>query len=270
MIIDFHTHCFADSIVEKAMYTLTKDNDLQIYADGSLSGLKNSMKKANVDISVVQPIATKATQTQLINDWIISIKSSEIIPFGTIHPEYEFWEKEINRLFKNGIKGIKFHPDYQNFWVDDKKMYPTYEKIADLGLITMFHCGRDISYPYQTRCTPNRLINVINDIPNLIVVGAHMGGHKMFEDVEKYLCGKNLYLDTSFAQYILGNTAMANLIKKHGVEKVLFASDSPWADVEKDINDIEKLDLTADAKDMIFSKNAYKLLKKSSPQIIRA
>ena len=116
MIIDFHTHCFADSVYKKAMEVITKlAGGIIPSIDGSISGLLKSMDENNIDISVVHSIATKAKQTDIINDWVISIQSEKIIPFGTIHPDYKKWESEIDRLKKNGIKGVKFHPDYQDF-----------------------------------------------------------------------------------------------------------------------------------------------------------
>ena len=262
MLIDFHTHCFADPIYEKAIAALIDlSGGYKPYHDGSLSGLLNSMDKSGVDISVVHSIATKEKQTRIINDWVISIKSDRIIPFGTIHPDYADWENEIERLKAEGIKGIKFHPDYQGFFVDDRKMYPIYEKTAQENMTALFHCGRDIAFPELVRNTPARFRKVLEDIPELTAVGAHMGGHEMFEEVEEVLAGADLYLDTSFAHYILGDSKFTALIKKHGVERILFGSDSPWDDACGLARIIDSLDFTSKEKDMIFFENAKWLLK---------
>lgn len=260
MIIDFHTHCFAEDIVERAMGSLTKISGYIPSTDGSVAGLIKSMDIANVDMSVIQPIATKQSQTQKINDWAMSLKSDRLDTFGTIHHEYKNWEEEIERLYQNGVKGIKFHPDYQGFFVDDKKMYPIYEKVASLGMTALFHCGVDVAFPDIIRCTPKRLKNVLDNIKNLKVVGAHMGGHRMFDEVYDILCSLDLYIDTSCAHYILGDEGMTRMIKKHGVDKVLFASDSPWGDVKEGIEVINRLGFTSSEKDMIFYKNANNLL----------
>ncbi len=260
MIIDFHTHCFSDAVVKRAMSSLQSLSGYKAYTDGSIKGLRNSMVNAKVDISVVHPIATKAMQTKIINDWAIQIDSTDVICFGTIHHEYKEWKNEIIRLKNNEISGVKFHPDYQNFWVDDKKMYPIYEFLAELDLIAMFHCGEDIAYPDEIKCPPSRLAHVLDDIPNLRIVGAHMGGHKMFDEVYDVLCGKDIYLDTSFTHYLIGSSGMEKIIKKHGVDKILFGTDSPWDDVQKAINMIQNLNLSNEDKEMILSKNAQRLL----------
>ncbi len=261
MLIDFHTHCFADSIYEKAIASLVElSGGYKPCHDGSLNGLLKSMDDMNVDISVVHSIATKPKQTPVINDWVISIKSERIVPFGTVHPDFEDWEMEIDRLNAAGIKGIKFHPDYQGFYSDDKKVYPIYEKVAQEKMIALFHCGKDIAFPDFVRNTPRHMKNVILDIPELTVVGAHMGGHEMFDEVYEILTPLNLYIDTSFAHYILGDEEFTKLIKKHGVERVLFGSDSPWDDAGEQVKIIDSLDFTSKEKDKIFSENAKGLL----------
>ena len=261
MLIDFHTHCFADSIYEKAISALTElSGGYKPHHDGSLSGLLKSMDEAGVDISVAHSIATKEKQTTIINDWVISIQSERIVPFGTIHPDFAEWEQEIERLKKAGVKGIKFHPDYQGFFVDDKRMYPIYEKTAEEGLIALFHAGQDIAFPDVVRNTPERFKKVLNDIPELCAVGAHMGGHLMFDEVSEHLAGKDFYIDTSFAHYVLGDEAFTSLIRKHGSEHVLFGSDSPWDDAGELSKTIDRLDLTTKEKEQIFYKNAQRLL----------
>ncbi len=261
MLIDFHTHCFSDDIYEKAIASLSKmaENTVPQH-DGSLSGLLDSMEKMDVDISVVHTIATKPKQTPIINDWAISIMSDKIVPFGTIHPDYHDWENEIDRIKAAGIKGIKFHPDYQGYFSDDRKVYPIYEKVAQEKMIAMFHCGYDISFPNLIRNTPKHMKNVVIDIPELIVVGAHMGGHRMYDEVYKILTPLDLYIDTSFGHYILGDKKYTELIKKHGVEKVVFGSDSPWDSAKEQADIIKRLDFTDEEKEMLLYKNSKKLL----------
>ena len=96
-----------------------------------------------------------------------------------------------------GIKGVKFHPDYQMFFVDEERMFPLYRQMADAGLIAFFHAGVDIGLPPPVHCPPDRLATVLDRVPDLTVVAAHFGGFKMWDDVEKYLIGRNLWLDTS-------------------------------------------------------------------------
>ena len=50
------------------------------------------------------------------------------------------------------------------------------------------------------------------------------------------------------------------MIKSHGAEKILFASDCPWSDPRREKVMIEALDLRQREKDAIFSQNILRLL----------
>src|SRR5699024_4764908 len=122
-----------------------------------------------------------------------------IIPFGSVHPDSPNALSELERLAKAGIRGIKLHPDYQHFFVDDEKMFPIYKKIAELGFITVFHAGVDIGYPKPVHCTPERLLRVLDLIDDAPVVAAHFGGWLLWDSVLEDLCGTKVYLDTAFS-----------------------------------------------------------------------
>ena len=124
MIIDFHVHCFTDELAPKAVPQLEKCANITARLDGTVSSIKESMKKAFIDKSVVLSIATKPSQTEKINTWSSSIQDDSIIAFGSVHPENQNWRDELLRLKNMGIKGIKLHPDYQKFFVYDDKVYP--------------------------------------------------------------------------------------------------------------------------------------------------
>ena len=146
MIIDFHTHCFPDKIASKAMEQLRmRSGIVRPFHDGSAAGLLELQRNDGVDYSVVLNIATNPKQQRNVNDFAISLKEVDgLVPFGSVHYDSPDALDELERLKENGIKGVKLHPDYQGFFVDDDKMLPIYEKIGKLGLITVFHSGYDI------------------------------------------------------------------------------------------------------------------------------
>ncbi|WPX09254.1 amidohydrolase family protein [Anaerocellum danielii] len=263
MIIDFHTHCFPDSLAPRAMSKLSQNSGMPYYHDGTLKGLKESVRKAGIDMCVVLPIATKPQQTRTINRWALSVmdENKDIICFGTIHPEFDEWQQEIEWLKMHGFKGIKFHPDYQDFFVDDKKMYPIYDAIFQNNMIILFHSGVDPAYEPPYHCTPKRLKKVLKDFPNAKIVAAHMGGYRFFEETLEYLIGEDVYLDTSFFFGEVDIQKPEEIFRKHGIEKILFATDSPWKDQKKEVEYVKKLKLTSDEVEMIFGKNAQELLK---------
>ncbi|HOM01875.1 MAG TPA: TatD family hydrolase [Acetivibrio sp.] len=261
MVIDFHVHCFPDKLAPRAISQLAANAGIPPRVDGTIGGLKESMKKAGISKSVVLSIATKATQTENINDWSAEIQDEEIIAFGSIHPDYENWKTELFRIKGMGIKGIKFHPDYQKFFVDDKKMFPIYETAFGLGLIVIFHAGVDIGLPEPYHATPERLEKIVRTFPGCKVVAAHMGGYSFWDDVERFLVGTDIYLDTSYSLDFMDDEQAKRIIKNHDKKRILFATDSPWMDQEESLLKLKSLNLDKDTEDAILGLNAKALLE---------
>jgi len=260
MIIDFHTHCFEDSLAERAVPTIARAAGIQARTDGTVAGIRASMKNAGIDKSILLNIATKPQQTSRINQWAISIQADDLIPFGTIHPDFENWRDELSILQKAGIKGIKFHPDYQKFYVDDQKMFPIYERAAELGLILIFHAGVDIGLPAPYHCPPQRMRHVVRSFPGAKIIAAHMGGYKYWDEVEQYLVGEELYLDTSFSLHEMSEEQFLRILSGHSYEKLLFATDSPWRSQSEEVGRIKAMALPEHVKQAILGDNAAKLL----------
>lgn len=260
MIIDFHTHCFSDDIAERAMSKLSQNSGLPAHHNGTISGLVESAKNAQIDVCVVLPIATKPTQTRTINRWALSIMDEHIVSFGTIHPEFEEYEDEIQWLVSNHFKGVKFHPDYQDFFVDDKKMYPIYDAIIQNNMMILFHSGVDPAFEAPYHCTPRRLKNVLSNFPHAKIIAAHMGGYRFFDEMCEYLLKKDVYLDTSFYFGEVNIDNPERIFIEHGIEKILFATDSPWKDQKREVEYIMRCSLNDNHKEMILYKNAKELL----------
>ena len=260
MFIDFHTHCFPEKIAEKAMDKLSFTAGIKPTTDGTLKGLLISMEESGIDKSVVLSIATNEKQQRSVNDFAASVNGSRVIAFGSVYPDAPNALDELERIKELGLKGVKFHPEYQNFYIDDEKMKPIYKKISELGLITVFHAGADYGYPPPYHATPDRIERALKwfDAP---VVAAHWGGLDYGEGVIKYLCGLPIYIDTSYGYGCMSKYTAQTIIEKHGTEKILFASDSPWHKPKWERFMIETLSLTQSEKEQIYYKNAIKLLK---------
>ena len=262
MIIDFHVHAFPDALAAKALPLLSKcSGGVKPNYDATISGLENYLAKNNVDYAVVLNIATDPHQEKKVNDFAISLlEKKNIIPFGSVHPDSPNALSELERLAKAGIRGIKLHPDYQHFFVDDEKMFPIYKKIAELGFITVFHAGVDIGYPKPVHCTPERLLRVLDLFDDAPVVAAHFGGWLLWDSVLEDLCGTKVYLDTAFSSGKMPPDYAKELIKTHGADKVLLGSDMPWSDTLDEVRFVQSLDLSAEDEEKILSNNAKRLL----------
>ena len=263
MIIDFHTHCFPDFLAEKTTEILRRRSGILRPAhSGTAASLLNTAKRAGVDHSVVLNIATNPHQQTKVNDFAISLLNTEgIIPFGSVHPESENALSELDRLYDAGIRGIKFHPDYQGFYCDEDRMLPIYEKIGRLGFITVFHCGLDMGIPLPIHCNAKRLGEILPSFSGAPVIAAHFGGFGDCENVEKYLCGKDVYLDTAYCSGVLPPAAAREIIAIHGADRILMASDSPWNDPADSIELIKFFELSDEDEAKILGENAARLLK---------
>lgn len=260
MIIDFHTHAFPEKIakptIEKLSYTA---GGLIPQTDGTIDGLKAVMKRDGTDKSVVLAIATNEKQQKAVNDFIKSQESDNIIPFGSVYPWAEDALDELERIKAMGMKGIKFHPEYQNFYVDDEKIKPLYKKASQLGFIILFHAGEDIGFPAPYHATPERLRKAAKWIDSPMVC-AHWGGANMGEEVMKHLCDIPVYFDTAFGYASMPKPRAQRILDKKGVDWFLFGSDCPWHAPNWDMGMLETLGLSSEEKEKIYHLNAEMLL----------
>lgn len=260
MLIDFHTHAFPDKIAENVIAKLGKDSGLFAHTDGTVSGLRSLMKANGVDLAVLLPIVTNPRSQTNINNFAIAQNGDGLISFGSVHPDAPDALEELVRLHSLGVKGVKFHPEYQSFFVDDEKMKPIYRKISELGLITVFHAGLDTGYRPPYHCMPKSLLGALKwlDAP---VVAAHWGGVDSSEEVMATLHSiPQLYLDTAFGYGTNIRPFAHEMIEVFGSDHILFASDAPWHPPIWETCLLDSLELDVETRENINYKNAMRLL----------
>ena len=259
---DFHTHAFTDLLAERALSGLAETSGIAPATDGTLDGLRRKMAENGIDRAMILPVATKPAQQTTINNWAAGIMGSGIYCCGTVHPDAEDAIEEVERIKELGLYGVKFHSEYQFFCPDEERMFPIYEKIAELGLIAVFHGGWD---PYSgdvIRATPKSFAAVAETFPRLRIVAAHLGGMNLWEDVERYTAGRfdNLWFDVGVISRYISDEQLLRIIRMQGADRVLFGSDCPWDEPANEIAMIDRLELTEAERKKIFYGNAEKLL----------
>jgi hypothetical protein len=262
MIIDSHTHIYPETHAAKTIKTVKERSGIQVYSDGTEKSLLASMNQAGVDLSLVSNIATRPGQVKPINQWLHDRSSKKILALATWHPDLAMGPEKIAELKQRGFKGFKFHPDYQDFFVDDRRMYPFYEIAATLDLPILFHAGLDLGLPDPIHCTPQGLRKVLETFPGLRIVAAHMGGDQAWEETEAELLGRDIYLDTSFVLRKMPPLILERFFKKHAIERFLFGSDSPWGGQVQDLEFLLSLPfLNEKEKEMVLGQNAARLYR---------
>jgi uncharacterized protein len=259
--IDIHTHAFPDQLAAKVVRELSQQGGIKYYANGTIDGLKESMHQAGIELSVLYPVATKPQQVVSINNWAINIEDASIISLGAMHPDFDRCREEIERIHQAGLKGIKLHPQYQDFQLDGPRLYRIYELLVEFDMILSLHMGGDeiMLPPYAG--TPEKLAHVLDDFPGLKVIAAHMGGYDQWDAVEEHLVGRELFLETSFGLGFIPDHKFLQIVRAHGADKVLFGSDSPWRPQKEDICKLMEVGLTETELNQIRRLNAVKLLQ---------
>jgi len=264
MVIDFHTHIFPDKIAARSIEALENASGITAATDGTLKGLLDSMEKNKVDISVILPVVTKPSQFDTVNQFAAEVNQKykgKLISFGGIHPDSEDYKAELDKIKELGLPGIKLHPDYQRVMIDDERNTRIIEYADSLGLMIMVHAGIDIGLPDPVHCPPDKAKKVIDTIRPDKLILAHFGGWKQWKEVYDLLAGEHVYFDTSFTFDYIEQDMFLRILQKHGHEKVLFATDSPWSDAAKAVDVVRNMPLGQKVIEDILSGNAKKLLE---------
>jgi len=261
MVIDFHTHIFPDDLAKKAV-TKLRDNIDGLYQpvhDGTLSGLLGRMDAYGIDVSVIQPVVTKKSQTRRVNEWAASIQSDRIVGFGGLYP-HDGYKEDIDRVVGLGLKGLKFHAEYQDFTLDEPRMLRIYDYALSRGLVLLHHAGFDPGFPPPFKTSPERFTRVAKQMRGGVIIASHLGGHAQWDEVEETLAGSGVWLDTSMGFEYYPHAQFMRIVRKHGADKILFATDSPWSDAKNELAALYAQPLDKREADAIAGGNALRLL----------
>ena len=267
MIIDFHTHVFPDKIAEKTIELLSKKGNLEPFSDGTVSGLIKKMEKAGVDKAITLPVLTNPLQFDSVNRYAMAINEAffdqkrQLISFAGIHPLCEDIEKKMAFIKESGFLGVKIHPDYQDSLINDDGYVKILESAREYDLTVVTHSGVDAAYrDKEVRCTPLRVKDLIRRVPHKKFVLAHCGANEMFNDVLNELCDEDVYFDTALVLSYIDKETFKQILRKHGEDRMLFATDSPWSDIKTSVDFIKSLSLEKNTEEKLFFQNAKALL----------
>ena len=257
-IIDSHCHIYPDKIAQKASDATATFYELPPSLDGKISTLLEHGANAGIEHFIVQSVATTPKQVSSINNFIAqAVFDSEgrFTGLGTLHPDSENMEADVNEIISLGLKGVKLHPDIQRVRLDDDRMHKMYE-LCRGRLPMLIHTG-DYRYDYSN---PNRMIPILEKYPDLTVIGAHFGGWSIWEDAtERFLKYDNFLVDCSSSLYAMTPEKAKELILAYGTERVLFGTDYPLWTPESEIERFMKVELTEEQREDILYNNAAKL-----------
>ncbi|MBR6934510.1 MAG: amidohydrolase [Clostridia bacterium] len=252
-LINMHTHIFPSKIEEKAVDAIGQFYGIPMENKGTSEYLLEDGAKIGVTKYLVCSTATTAHQVKSIDDFVAAEvqKHPEFIGFGSLHPDFEDPAAEIDRMISLGLKGIKLHPDFQKFNIDDESAFPIYEA-AEGRLPILFHTGDD-RYDFSD---PRRLNRVLERFPKLIAIAAHLGGYRDWDTAKVNYGHPRVYIDTSSSLMFVPPEKAVNIIRAHGVSHVFFGTDSPMWNHVDEFARFNALELTESERSMILYENA--------------
>ena len=236
MYIDCHTHVFHPRIAQKAIQHLREYYGIDCRCQGTPEDLISRARKSGIGHCVALCAATSAAQVRPCNAYAVQLDKNypEITAFGSIHPDCEDWKEQLDLLRKNGIRGIKLHPDFQGFRLDDPRLLPIFEEAQD-DFIFSIHIG-DKKPPEINPSCPFKLAAILKAFPRLKVVAAHLGGYRHWQYSLEVIAGKDVWLDTSSCMQEIPQDILDAILKKHPRERLLFGTDYPIMDPGEELS----------------------------------
>ena len=266
MIIDFHTHVFPEKIAAKTIELLKAKGGIPAFSDGTAQGLIEALENAGVDLAVTLPVLTNPLSFEGVNRYAKEIndifrdEKRRLISFGAIHPLCEDIKGKMAKLKNDGFLGVKIHPDYQGAYINDEGYVKILNEARENDLIVLTHAGVDVAYPDDVHCTPSLTKELLKKSPHKKFILAHLGGEKLQEEFLNAFADDEVYFDTGYVLRAINEEILKNWLKKVGSERILFASDSPWSDIGRDVEILNSFNLDEKTKEKLFSFNAKKLL----------
>ncbi len=262
-LLDFHCHVFPGNIAKRATKAVadfyhTLHGRAAPTQSGSLEDVLLTQKEAGIDLTVLSSSATTPHQVRHINAFLARCAGeSGCLALGTLHPDSDDLQGDIEHLISLGIRGIKFHPEMQKCPLDSPGMMKLVDRV-DGRLPFLLHTGDS-----RFSCSnPEQLIPLLKAFPKTRFIGAHMGGFTQWEKAERLLPGRfeNLWVDLSSTAVFVGDEALCRMIRAFGTDRVLFGTDFPMLHPKTEVQRFLRLPLTDKEREQIAWSNAAALL----------
>ncbi len=259
MIIDAHTHVWPDKIAEIALGGNALPG-LTSRGDGKVSGLNEAMDTAGVGIACCLGIANEARHVDGVNRFISGLEDERHVAMGTVHVDLSV-EENLASLRRHGLRGIKIHPLFQDFALDDPRLWEIFEALGDeFAVIT--HVGEGGDAHQNSLSSPGMIAAIAKQFPKLRLMACHFGGYKILDDAEEMLSGADVVLETSWPPSLstLRPDRVRALIRKHGAERIVFGSDWPMTSPAEEIAAIQALGLNDDETKLVLGGTLARVL----------
>lgn len=241
--------------------------------ENTCKGLLDRMNKSGIDMSVLSNlngIFYKNTQqaNEELYDEIRSDRkfSGRFVPFAVINPIYSGWKDDLEICAgKMGMKGIRLHPVYHGYELDNPYCIELVKMARDKGLVIAFSLRIVDSRPsswldVEKEWALKDLLPIIQAVPDAKYLILNVANSMALDADGMALFKKtNLIMDTSGKNI----SNLGELLKQFGTDKFAFGTHAPVLDYRTGLLRVESLrDTEADAgtKDLLRFGNIKRLL----------
>lgn len=261
-MIDFHTHIYPPALAGRALYATGMRWPFE--TDGTIEGQLKMMDKYGIRKCAALCISNRPDEQENVNNYAIEISRrypERIFVCGSVHPHAADALEELERLYEAGIRGIKFQPIRQHFYLEEAACRPIFRRIGELGMVTVIHCGKSrATKDYWVE--PKAVEKVIDCFMGAPVVCAHMGGMYVNEEELERLYPLPVFMDTALSARHLGQSQFECIAEKIGPDRLLFGTDMPWAVMRREQEYILHAGFSEQERNQIFDTNADRLVKR--------
>ena len=259
-VFDFHVHLYPDALALKAVSLLSERFNNPPAFDGTVAGARAKLAACGLAGALNLPIATRPDQVDSVNAWAAAINGGPVFSLATVHPDTPDLPGALEAVRRAGFRGIKLHPEYQSFSLEDPRLEPVWDACARLGLFAFLHAGGERVFRPPYHSSPASIAALLGRHPRLALVAAHLGGFQMWDESERLLVGRPLTLDLSHTLGWMPEAQIVRMVRRHGAERIVFGSDGPWQDCGVVLEAFLRLPLSADEQRLILWENAARLL----------
>lgn len=258
MIIDGHVHVWPDKIARRALGTPSAG--LRRHGDGTVASAVQALELAGIDLGVCLAVADTPERLEAANRFVGSLDPRHFVGFGSVHPG-RTPEDNVASLRENRLRGVKVHPLFQGFTLEDRGLWDVLDALQG-EFVAVFHVGPEHRGGDATRASPRTLRDIARAFPRLEVIAAHFGGYHAMDEALDYVVGTDVHLDTSWPPGLasVDRRRVRDVIRRHGAERVVFATDWPMADPAAEVQAIRALGLPEEDTAAILGGNLARLL----------
>lgn len=269
MIIDTHSQLFTGEAIDGFPEEMAAGYRAMFkeMAMPTIEDTIRDMDAAGVDRAVIVGVDASTTfRYRVSNDLIartVAAHPDRLIGFAGADPHMgQRACAELTRAVSElGLRGLKLLPHLHRLRANDPAMYPLYETAAGLGVPVLFHTGTQFHAGTKIKyCHPVDLDEVAVDFPGLTLIMAHFGYPWFYEGLAVVARNQNVYFNIAgWAPRYIPEPVITQ-INGPLKTKALFGSDYPLLTRVRIVDELKRLPLNDNAREMLLDTNPRRVL----------